>query len=305
MISQDNLGLIASTIKLMKPKKSMILAFTGSTVMGTLIAGKGFPSILPTILAIISSLFITISAYVYNDIIDLEMDKESKSSNKIDRALVTGKVTVETAKTIVIISSVIGIAISWFINITVFIITMIWYGLFMLYSFPAVRLKKMFIMKTLITSFGPAAAMLIGTSSIMGGIYGLGLFMSFVEWLFIFTILPGLSDTFDLEEDRKYGLKTLAMVLSWKAKIRLTIFGTFFVMFMSVLAHYWYSLHVIFPMFCIVSGFYFIRQILTVYNKFEAEKVWRVRRIGFTFWYLNLFFVILSTSNLGSILLFF
>jgi 4-hydroxybenzoate polyprenyltransferase len=161
--------------------------------------------------AIVSSLFITIAVYVYNDVIDLDMDKESISSNKLDRALVTGEVSAQTAKMIVILGSAIGIITAWFINLTVFGITLLWYGLFMMYSFPAIRLKRIFVVKTQTTSLGIALALLIGTSSVSGGLYSLGLFVAFMQWTFISLMLPGLSDSFDLDEDRKYGMKTLAM----------------------------------------------------------------------------------------------
>ena len=92
VIDMKTLGVLASTRKLMRSSANILFAFTASTALGTLIAGKGFPSITPTILAIVSTFFITLSVYVYNDLIDLDMDKESKSIFKEARPLVTGEV---------------------------------------------------------------------------------------------------------------------------------------------------------------------------------------------------------------------
>ena len=55
MTRESSIGLVGATIKLMSPKKSMILAFTGTTVLGALIAGKGFPPMIPTMLAIFTA----------------------------------------------------------------------------------------------------------------------------------------------------------------------------------------------------------------------------------------------------------
>ena len=302
MTRESSIGLIRSTIKLMNPKKSMIMAFTGSTVLGALIAGKGFPPMTPTLLAIISSLFITFAAYIYNDVIDLDMDKESKSSNKEDRPLVTGEVTLQTAKTIVILCSIIGIVTAWFVNPTVFGVTLLWYGLFMAYSYPQIRLKRLFIVKTLITSGGTALALLMGTSAAAGTLDTVGLFFGFVQWTFISLMLPSLSDSFDLEEDRKYGMKTMAMVFSWKTKVQMTIVGSVFFSVMSFIASYMFNMSLILPLFCTLSSAYYLKQVSAIYNEFNAEEVWRVRKIGMGYYYINLVVAIISTLNLGALI---
>lgn len=302
MTRESSIGLVGATIKLMGPKKSMILAFTGTTVLGALIAGKGFPPMIPTMLAIISSLFITFAAYIYNDIIDFDMDKESKSSNKEDRALVTGEVSQKTAKTIVIISSIVGIATAWFANITVFGITLLWYGLFMAYSYPNIRLKRMFMVKTLVTAGGTALALLMGTSAAMGNLESVGLFFAFSQWVFISTMLPGLSDSFDLEEDRKYGMKTMAMVFSWKTKMRMTVAGSLFFTVMCFIASYMFNMSLLLPAFCVATTAYYLKQVSTIYNEFNAEEVWRVRKIGMGYYYMTLFIAIISTLNLGTLI---
>ena len=302
MTRESSIGLIGATIKLMNPKKSMIMAFTGSTVLGALIAGKGFPPMTPTLLAIIASLFITFAAYIYNDIIDLDMDKESNSSNKEDRPLVTGEITLETAKTIVILCSIIGIVTAWFVNITVFGITLLWYGLFMAYSYPQIRLKRIFIVKTLVTSGGTALALLMGTSAAAGTLNTVGLFFAFSQWTFISLMLPGLSDSFDLEEDRKYGMKTMAMVFSWKTKVMMTAAGSVFFTVMCFIASYIFNMSLLLPVFCVATSAYYLKQVSSIYNEFNAEEVWRVRKIGMGYYYMNLVIAIISTLNLGTLI---
>ena len=145
-------------------------------------------------------------------------------------------------------------------------------------------------------------ALLIGTSAALGSIETIGLFFAFTQWVFISLMLPGLSDSFDLEEDRKYGMKTLALVLRWKTKVMMTVAGTVFFTGMCFAASYMFNMSLILPAFCVVSSVYYLRQVSTIYNEFDAEKVWQVRKAGFSYYYVNLVFVIISTLNLGNLI---
>ena len=96
-MKKQNIGFMTSVKMLTKPRTSMLFAFTASAALGTIIAGNGFPPIIPTMLAILSTFFITLATYLYNDVIDASMDGESKSSNKENRPLATGEVNKNNA----------------------------------------------------------------------------------------------------------------------------------------------------------------------------------------------------------------
>lgn len=302
MIKTETLGLLGSLKKLAKSRISMLFAFTASAALGTLIAGKGFPPIIPTILAIVSTLFITLSVYLYNDIIDLEMDKESKSINKEDRPLVTGEVSVKNTVIIIAVSSIIGLSISWLINPVTFVIALSYWVIFALYSFPSIRFKRIFVVKTLITSLGPALTLLLGMSSVLGKVYPLGLFTAFIQWGFLFLMLPSLADSFDLEEDSKYGMKTMGMVFSWKTKTRMLLFAPILATIASLIGLYVFNLSPVFPVLSVASSVLFGKSIIKIMNEYQEEEVWKVRKLGFIYYDLNLIFVLLGTLNFGSML---
>jgi len=302
VIKTETLGLLGSLKKLAKSRISMLFAFTASAALGTLIAGKGFPPIIPTILAIVSTLFITLSVYLYNDIIDLEMDKESKSINKEDRPLVTGEVSVKNTVIIIAVSSIIGLSISWLINPVTFVIALSYWVIFALYSFPSIRFKRIFVVKTLITSLGPALTLLLGMSSVLGKVYPLGLFTAFIQWGFLFLMLPSLADSFDLEEDSKYGMKTMGMVFSWKTKTRMLLFAPILATIASLIGLYVFNLSPVFPVLSVASSVLFGKSIIKIMNEYQEEEVWKVRKLGFIYYDLNLIFVLLGTLNFGSML---
>ena len=301
-MKNQKLGLMGSVKKLAKPRVSMLFAFTASAALGTIIAGNGFPPLKPTLLAILSTFFITLATYLYNDVVDADMDRESKSSNKVDRPLATGEVTRNNAYLIIIISSVLGVGIAWFTNLTAFSISFFFWAVFMMYSFPMVRLKRVFVVKSLVTSLGPALTLLVGMSAVLGGLYPLGLFTAFVQWGFLFLILPSIADSFDIEEDTKYGMKTIAMVLSWENKVRMLMLAPLFAMIMSVVAYFFFNLNLVFPALSIISSLLYVREIMKVAREYDEQLVWNIRKLAFIYYDLNLIYVLVGTLNLASLL---
>ena len=148
----------------------MAFIYTWTAALGALIAGKGVPPMNPTLMALGASLFITMSVYLYNDVIDSDMDRASPTKIKQDRPLANGSVTKNQAMAVVISFAVIGLAISYLAGMAMFTIASIYFVMFALYSFPLVRLKRMFIVKSLVTSTGPSFTMLLGGVAASGNI---------------------------------------------------------------------------------------------------------------------------------------
>ena len=291
-------GIGKSLIKLAKPRISMLFAFTASAALGAIIAGNGLPPLKPTMLAILSTLFITLATYVYNDVIDADMDRASKSSNKENRPLAKGEVPQRDAYTIITVSSILGVGIAWYINTTAFTIAALFWALFMMYSFPPVRFKRMFIIKSLVTAIGPALTLLVGMTSIHNTLTPLGLYTAFVQWIFLFSILPSIADSFDIEEDTKYGMKTLAMVLSWRKKARMLMFAPAFATVMSIGAYIIFNVNLVWPVLSAVTSLLYINEIRKVSTEYDEAMVWNIRKLAFIYYDLNLIYVLLGTINL-------
>lgn len=301
-MNDAQLGIFASVKKIMRSRANMLFAFTTSAAMGTLIAGKGFPSMTPTILAIVSTFFITLSVYLYNDVIDLDMDKYSKISVKQARPLVSGEVSVKNASIIIVTSSILGIALAWLINPITFGFALLYWVLFILYSYPMVRLKRFFVIKSLITSLGPALTLLLGMSAILGGVYALGIFTALIQWGFLFLILPSLSDSLDMEEDLKYGMRTMGIVFSWKTKARMLMLAPILATIGSILAYFVFNLSPVFPALSAISTFFYGSVVYKILNEYDEETVWNLRKYSFIYYDLNLIYLLLGSLNIGSLL---
>jgi geranylgeranylglycerol-phosphate geranylgeranyltransferase len=297
-------GFIQSLVLLFKSRTNIIFAFSWSAAFGCLIAGGGFPPIRETILAILASVFLPFSVYLYNDVIDREMDAASSNGAKKDRPVATGLVYPRTAMLFVIISSILGLIVTYLINFQTFTVSLFFFILFSLYSFPYVRFKKMFVIKSLVTSTGPSLFLIIGGTAVQGFTSLIVLFAAAMQMGFMFTMLPGLADSFDLEEDRAFGMKTMAMVLSWRQKVIMMITGTMFVVASTLISFRWLGLNIITPVLMVGYGILYMGTTLKVIGNYEENYARIVRKVAYGYFVLMPLFTLLGTLNLGIITLF-
>ena len=110
-----------------------------ATLIRCFIAGKGFPSLVPTILSVSAVLAVTSCVYIYNDITDMEMDKLNPEKGL--RPLPAGVTLKNTAMQLVYITGIVGVLLSLFLNRTSQILLYSYLILFTIYSHPTIRLK--------------------------------------------------------------------------------------------------------------------------------------------------------------------
>lgn len=254
---------------LVKSKAEALFYWPWSTVIGCLIAGSGFPPLRPTVLAITSMIFIALSVYLYNDVIDREMD--SVSPMKKSRPLASNTVKVEDAMKIIYASGFIGLAISFFINIYTFILSLLYLVLYATYSHPKIRLKKRLIMKEATLSFGWVLCSLIGSYSVKGTFHPPALYAGILFGIFTFSVNPAVNETMDIEEDRKFGINSLGVVLSWRRKLQLLIFGFLFIMTITPLTYIQFGFNIILPILVVATSLIFLRYSFIIMSKIEQS----------------------------------
>jgi 4-hydroxybenzoate polyprenyltransferase len=203
--------------KLIISRVEMLFIFTWNAAVGSLIASRGFPEIKAIICGMTSALFLTLAVYIYNDIIDKDIDLEaSYIRKKEERVIAHGIVPVNHAYALVVLSSIIGLGITYFTNNMTFKIGLSYWIFLMLYSFPRVRFKTMFLMKTVVKAFGgPFFPLLIGGSAINNAVSPLVLFIALVSGTYAFLVIPIVTDYADLEEKRihVFGNNILSVIL--------------------------------------------------------------------------------------------
>lgn len=183
-----------------------VLTHLWSTFIALLVASKGMPPLLAATKVLVTSYMMTLSVFLFNDIIDFEVDK----INELDRPIAQGKVSRAEAMSLVILSSTVSIILSLSLNLSAFLLCVIFLTLGLTYSAPHVCLKgRSFMSKPLISATGIAITSLIGGAA-LGSLSPQVLFTGFLFFVTLFGATP-LMDLKDIKGDRESGYKTLAL----------------------------------------------------------------------------------------------
>ena len=134
MLGGNVIRVLRSIPVLMRSKIKYLFAWSWTLALSLLIAGKGFPPIMPSILIFLSMIFVVSSVYTYNDINDREMDRENVV--KKNRPIASGEISKADAEKVVYLFGIIGLAIAWFVNIYSFGFILLYFTNFILYSHP-------------------------------------------------------------------------------------------------------------------------------------------------------------------------
>lgn len=110
------------------------------------------------LLSLLSTFGIVLSIYIYNDITDMEIDR----INKLDRPLAKGELSRSEAIRLVTVLGISGLAIAFIIDLRVFLFALAYAVLFFVYSFPPIRLKRMFLVNKLTVATEVALSYLMG-----------------------------------------------------------------------------------------------------------------------------------------------
>ncbi|MFH2110444.1 MAG: UbiA family prenyltransferase [Candidatus Bathyarchaeota archaeon] len=282
---------------LLRSRLEVIFIWTWSTIVACLIVGKGTPPLTPTFKAMASMIFVTISVYTYNDIVDAEADKNNKV--KMGRPLPSGLVPLNDAKILAAVSAVIGLAIGYTINIYAFAFISVFFVVFGAYSYPLIHLKKMFLVKEIVISSGPIIASLVGSYAITQSVSYQALFAAVITAFMGMVIQPGLNDSTDIEADRLQGVKTLAMALDWKMKMQMLISGILLVMVVTPLTYSYFNYNLLLPLWMVGGGFIALRSIFPIRNAYEETGVLKARKMVIIYWALMQVFSILGALNIS------
>jgi len=278
-----------------KSRKTEIFMWSWAIVVGCLIAGRGFPPVLPTILTALSMLAIATAVYTYNDVTDIELDRLNPI--KKNRAVPSGKISVKEAMAIVYTSGFVGVILSFFTNLKTFLLLMLWTALFLLYSNSRIRLKKRFLLKEGTIGIGFFLASLIGGMAV-GSVSPAVIFSGIFFAAFVFLGFPAFRDTTDMKEDKLYGVKSLAVLLDWKAKLEMVILFILAVMTLTPLTYVRFNLNVIFPIVVVASSFLILRFLFPLLNRFEQTNYQRAYRFLFGFFLASQIALILGSLPL-------
>ncbi len=203
------------------------------------------------ICVVCASYFMALATYIYNDIVDFEVDK----INKTNRPSMTGKATKRQLIIIVSVLNGIALLLTSLASLNALYVSVLFISLGIAYSHPSLGLKEKFPLKTVVTAAGAGLLSLLGgtaaltatnsnyvennsfsSSSMLPIVYAALFFFAF------FFILGPLGDIGDLKGDKIVGRRTFPIVLGIRSTITIMLSVPLIIMLMSIsVAYYVYD----------------------------------------------------------------
>jgi geranylgeranylglycerol-phosphate geranylgeranyltransferase len=198
----------ASTLVRLIRSRSLVYAFALSALGVFFIATGGkIPDFSVPVRLVISTYFLALATYLYNDITDYQTDIINNRNSIHNLENVKQRITRYYTITFFSISTILAFSI----NLPTGIASLAFSGLAILYSHPKTKLKNMFVIKTTVTGAGAFIASMMGCLS-SGGFSYLGVLASLIAFFFYFILGP-LGDIGDLKGDKEAGRRTFPIVI--------------------------------------------------------------------------------------------
>jgi len=269
-------SLLRSAGMILKSRVDVFFTWIWCAIVSCLVISRGFPSIYSSVAVIISLLFILLSVYTYNDLVDRDVDKINPV--KKNRPIPSGKMSLDDARKVIIFFGILGFAMMYFLNIYSFIISLCYYFLFFIYSYPGIHLKKIFLIKEIVITSGLTFIGLICSYAVSGHYSSMVLFATLLFSIFGYVAQPAAQDTLDIESDRMQGVKTLGMVLSWKRKMQLLITGVLVIMTITPLTYVNFGFNMLLPIFVVAGSLVLLRFMLPITSKADEITFIKARK---------------------------
>ncbi len=219
----------------------------------------------------LSSLFIEMGLFVFNDIFNIEEDKVNDPS----RPLVTGEINIETAYFIGIFSLIAGTILSIFLGFIPFLIIIVAIVTGMLYN---IGLKKTGFIGNIIVAFDTALPFLYG-ASIVGREFGEKIIL-FYSIAFTATlgreIVKGIRD---MRGDSRVNIRTVALMYGPRIASILAAFFMFIAVILSFIAFPYVRNIVWYAVLIGVTDIVFIVSSMLIVFKPEIDVAGKVRKI--------------------------
>ena len=205
-------------------RKIVFFGYTWPALICLFIASRWIVSVSEVLLLVSAVSLVGLAVYFYNDIKDVEDDvKIAKLGNqmKSQRPLGKGRVTKDLLAKFTVLSVALGLILASLLNVGVLVSLSLYLILGVLYSTEPFRLKKRFIFKQLVLTFGSVLSILAGAFA-GGEISPLVIFMILMDFAIVIGVSP-IMDIPDLLGDKVMGVKTMPVVIGPSITVRFAI----------------------------------------------------------------------------------
>lgn len=235
--------------------------------LGTFLISSGLkiPDFFTVIKLVSSVYFVALATYLYNDLTDYNVDKINK------RKILHSSKNLQYYTTLY---STIGFFVASFvlaftINIETGLVDLIFFGLAIAYSHPAIHLKDRFILKTIVTAGGGCIASIMGSFAAGTPSY-ISVISSLIVFLFWFILGP-LGDIDDIRGDKEGSRRTIPIVMGVEKTFLMMISVVSSIAFIVFLTHIFLGLNFIGMILGITVCIFAILKICSIFKLYEDK----------------------------------
>ena len=198
-----------------KARLMEVSAFTVFAVAGLLVAaltsGVSFHSLIFSSIVLLPAwIFLAVAVYSFNDLFDREIDEK----NERDLPLSSGEAKESEIRNMIIVSTIISLLITLFLDLRVFSACLAYLGIGIIYSAPPLELKRRLFGKPFSVSIGLVLSYLAGVVS-LSGLSTMHLYLILVIGVHFF-LNSSVTDLRDVEGDKLEDRSNLPLVIGRK-----------------------------------------------------------------------------------------
>ncbi|KXB04343.1 hypothetical protein AKJ49_02195 [candidate division MSBL1 archaeon SCGC-AAA382A03] len=216
--------------------------------------------------------FVVASVYVFNDIFDMELDRE----NNLSRPLAEGNANSRHAIYLFILLFTSGLVLSLTISFTMAIVSLTFIGLGIMYSLPSIRIKKVFLGKSLTLSTGFSLSVLAGGVASRHITHEL-IFVTSCIFAFIFFTSP-LADLKDIDGDKKENIKTFPNIIGQKNTLLIGILSYLMLPFLSLVGNIFLDFNYLYTLFLSLISAVNIKKIFPLWKNGASQGAYKKLR---------------------------
>ncbi len=281
---QNTKNKLTPLILLIHSRLEALFIWSWNTCIACMIAGKGSPPLIPTIISVTAVMLITLSVYLYNDSTDVNMDRSS--SIKMNRPLPAGSVSQKDVMKVVYLSGALGLIIALSGGIYSFLFSFTYLALFMIYSHPGIRLKKRFLFKESVIALGIPLTSLVGIFAVANSFVVHAFSASICFAVFTYMAQPLFTDSRDVEEDLLAGVRSLATILIWKRRVQFLVLGSLLSIACAFIIYRAFDYTIVLPIYAVGGGSIFLLLVTSLLNNYEEVLFSKARKITYTYFVL-------------------
>jgi len=117
--------------------------------------------------------------------------------------------------------------------------------------------------------------------------------------MFSFLGMPALSDSFDEKEDAMYGIKTMAMTLTWKQRVILLGTALGLMIVVTTMTYTQLGFNTLLPITIVGSSLLILRSVIPIYKEYNMEQALKVRKFTYIYVILSQVFIVIGSLNLA------